>query len=185
MIANGVHFMAVDKAKAKLTQLDEEYAVASAQLDEAIKMGDLRENAEYEIAKSAVQHITRERESVAAVMGMPIVRANDNIQVIEEGSVVKLTIHGVSSHPVKVGTKEFEEIKKQPPSFEGVLMYGATLSYQELLSDNALSVDTPMGKFLLGKQPGEYSIPVPAGFAVVTAEKLKTSTSPDELCCKL
>lgn len=185
MAVNGVHFLAVDRGKARLTELDAEYAQVSSQLDEAIKMGDLRENAEYEIAKSQVQRITRERESLAGIMMMPIVRANDNIRVIEEGCIVRVTVWDVLATPVTPGSPEFTKLKEGEPSFRGILMYGATLAFQDLLTDKALSVDTPVGKYLLGKQSGDYSIVVPGGFACVTAEKLKNSTAAEELYCEI
>lgn len=185
MHGSGVHFMAVDKAKARLAQLDVEYATASAQLDEAIKMGDLRENAEYDIAKAEVQRVTREREDLSDIITMDIVRANDNIPVIVEGSVIHITIWDVATTYCKVGSEKFNAIKqarKDNPSFDGVLMYGATLSYQDLLEDKALSVETPIGKALLGQPSGDYMITVPGGFACVSVEKLKSSTELDELC---
>lgn len=185
MAVSGVHFLAIDRAKARAAQLDVEYGIASGQLDEAIRMGDLRENAEYEIARAEVQRVTREREALSGVMTLPIVKANDNIRVIEEGCVVKITVWDVLPTPLVPGSTEFMEVKSRVPSFTGVLMYGATLSYQDLLVDNALSVDTPIGRYLLGKQPGDYSIAVPGGFACVTAEKLKNSTSVEDLYCEV
>lgn len=185
MAVNGVHFLAIDRAKARLAQLDVEYATAGGQLEEAIKMGDLRENAEYEIAKAEVQRITREREALSGVMTMPIVKANDNIRVIEEGCILSVIIWDVVSTPVQPNSPEFEALKAKTPAFKGVLMYGVTLSYQDLLTDKALSVDTPVGKYLRGKQSGDYSIVVPGGFACVTAQKLKNSTAMEELCCEI
>ena len=185
MVVNGVHFLAIDKGKARLSELDVEYSQASTQLEEAIKMGDLRENAEYEIAKAQVQRVMRERESLAGIMMMPIVKANDNIRVIEEGCIVKVTVWDVLATPVAPGSAEFAKLKEGKPSFTGVLMYGATLAFQDLLTDKALSVDTPVGRYILGKQPGDYSIVVPGGFACVTVEKLKNSTAVEELCCEI
>lgn len=185
MATNGVHFMALDKARSRLAATEEEYKAASKQLDEAIKMGDLKENAEYDAAKASVAKIAKERDELMPVTVMPVVRSNDNISIIEEGSIIHLVIYSITQLPVKPGTSEFQTIKSQTPVFDGVLMYGATLRLHELLVDNALASDTPVGEFILGKQPGDYSIAVPAGFANVTVEKLKSDTKPEELYCKL
>lgn len=185
MASKGVHFMALDSAKARLAASEGEYKQASQQLEEAVKMGDLRENAEYDIAKAAVQRVARERDALTPVITMPLVKSNDNISIIEEGSVIHLVIHNITPAPVSPGTKEFEELKSCQPAFEGTLMYGATLDIHELLTDSALSTDTAIGTSIYGKQPGDYSVAVPAGFANLTVEKLLSSTKLEELGCKL
>lgn len=185
MAVNGVHFMALDKARSRLAATEEEYRKASHQLDEAIKMGDLRENAEYDAAKAAVARIAKERDELVPVTAMPVVKSNDNISIVEEGSVVHVVIHSITPSPVKPDSPEFKALKEKEPAFEGVLMYGATLNIHELLVDNALAVDTPIGQFILGKQPGDYSVAVPAGFANITVEKLSADTNPEELFCKV
>lgn len=179
-----VHFMALDTAKRRLAETEAEYHDASARLDEALKMGDLRENSEYEAARSTVQRIAMERDQLMPVLMYPVVRANDNISMIEEGSIVHIRVWSVTPSPVAAGSREFEEIKQHAPVFDGVLMFGGTLEYQELLKDNALSCDTPIGAFLLSKHPGDYSIQVPGGFANVTVEKLPASTHEEDLYVK-
>ena len=185
MATNGVHFMALDKARGRLAETEEEYKRASHQLDEAIKMGDLSENAEYDAAKASVAKIAKERDELLPVVAMPVVKSNDNISIIEEGSVVRVTIYSITPSPVKPGTAAFNQLKEGKPAFDGLLMYGATLRVHELLVDKALSAETPIGKFLLGKQPGEYSVAVPAGFANISVEKLPSTTSVDDLYCEL
>lgn len=185
MANNGVHFMAVEKARARLSESELEYSEARQQLDEAIKMGDLRESSEYDAAKAAVARIAKERDALQPVLLMPVVRANDNIPIITEGSVVEVVIYSVTNAPVEPGTDQFMQEKNKDPLFRGILMYGATLEVHELLADKALSSDTPIGKFLLGKQPGDYSVAVPAGFANISVNKLSTNTKVSELYCEV
>ena len=185
-MANGIHFMAVESTKERLVTVEKEYAQASQQLNEAVKLGDLSENAEYDAAKEAVNRLAREREELAPVITMPVIRSSDNIGILEEGSVIRLVVHSVTPAPVKPDSKEFEDLKNSGVSaFEGVLMYGGTLSMHELLTDKAFSATTAVGKFIHGKQPGDYSIAVPGGFANVTVEKLHSSTPHEDLFCKL
>ena len=173
-MADKVHFLALAGAQAKLAETEQEYKRASQQLDEAIKLGDLRENSEYEAAKASVQRIANERDLLSPVLQLPVVKAPDGLDVLQEGAVIKLTVHNVTPSPVTPGTAEFEELQKAPPSFEGILMFGGTLEHQELMADCALDVSTPVGMFLTGKRPGSYSVQVPAGFANITVVKLKS-----------
>lgn len=185
MATNGVHFMAIEKARERLAASEGEYISAVQQLDEAIKMGDLRESSEYDAAKAAVARIAKERDALQPVLSMPVIKANDNIPAIAEGSIVHIKIYSVTSEPVTPSTPQFEQEKQKPVVFEGVLMYGATLEIHELMADKALSASTPIGKFLLGKQPGDYSVAVPAGFANISVEKLSSNTKASELFCEV
>lgn len=185
MANNGVHFMAVEKARTRLSESEFEYAEARQQLDEAIKMGDLRESAEYDAARAAVARIATERDALQPVLSMPVVKANDNIPIITEGSVVEVIIYSVTNAPIDPSTEQFMQEKTKEPLFKGMLMYGATLEVHELLADKALSSDTPIGKFLLGKQPGDYSVAVPAGFANLSVDKLSTGVKVSELYCEV
>lgn len=173
-MAEKVHFLALAGAQAKLAETEQEYKHASQQLDEAIKLGDLRENSEYEAAKASVQRIATERDLLSPVLQLPVVKAPDELDIIQEGAVIKLTVHKVTGSPLNTTSAEFDEVAAAPPSFEGVLMFGGTLEHQELLADCALDATTPIGSFLMGKRPGRYSVQVPAGFANITVEKLKS-----------
>ena len=183
---NGVHFMALDSAKRRLAEVEGEYKEIARQLDEAVKMGDLSENSEYDAAKEAMSRVVKVRDELQPVVTMPVIKSNDNISVIEEGSVIKLNLWSVSPSPVTPGSKEFDMLKNTDACvFEGVLMFGATLEVHELLSDKALSTDTPIGKYILGKQSGDYSVPVPAGYANITVTKLTNRTDVGDLFCTL
>lgn len=186
MESKGVHFMALDSAKHRLAAVEEEYKEVARQLDEAVKMGDLRENSEYDAAKEAMSRVVRVRDELQPVVTMPVVRSNDNISVIEEGSVVRLNVWSITPSPITPGSPEFEALKQSGScDFDGIMMFGATLEVHELMADKALASDTPIGKFILGKQPGDYSVPVPAGHANITVQKLPSQTSVEELYCNL
>ena len=182
MAVSGVHHLALAQAKERFAQTEVELAEAKVELDSAIDDGDLRENSPYDIAKAKVSRISREMDELAPVMTMDPVRSNDTVTIIEEGSVVELIVYKITASPVPTRSEEFEQIKSEPPAFRGTLMYGGSLSFHELLGDKILAVDTPVGKFLLGKQAGDYSIPVPAGFANVSVKKVANAKYEDLYC---
>ena len=185
MSTKGIHFMALSSAKQRLAANEQEMKIKARELDEAIKLRDLRENSEYDEARNAIRKLTKERDALIPVLGMPVIASSDALSTIEEGSIVKIVVYSVTPTPVTPGSAAFAELKTHKPAFEGVLMYGATLPIHELLQDKALSVDTPVGRYLLGKQPGDYSIPVRGGFSNVSAEKLSSKTPSESLYCKL
>ncbi len=185
MATDGIHYLVLNKAKARYSEVQDELVTARQQLAEAVEMGDLRENSEYDSAKTQVSKLVRESEELQPVMTMQAVRANDGITVIKEGSVVEISIYQLTKTPVRVGTAEFEELKKLPPVFHGVLAFGAALSFHELLVDNILHTETPVGKFLLGKKPGDYSVPVTGGFSNLTVSKVFNVEDANELFCEI
>lgn len=175
MAEKGVHYLAYDAIKERISANAEEYEQASSELQEAIAMGDLRENSEYDAAKEHLGRVTRERDMLLPVLSMPQVRANDSASIFEEGCVVELRVYNMTPEPMDPRGDAFQNmIKTVTPVFEGKLMLGGTLPIQELLADAALDTATPIGGYLLGKQSGNYSIQVPGGFANVSAKKLKT-----------
>ena len=181
----GIHFMALPIVKERLVHNEEELKAAKEDLAAAAKFGDLRENSEYDNAKTDVRRLNIERGQLIDAVGMPVVKSPDNLRIIEEGSVVSIRVYSITPAPIVSGSKEFEELKKSEPIFEGVLMYGATLSIHELLRDNALSENTPVGKFIYGKTSGDYSVPVKGNFVNVSVEKLPSGTDPSSLYTKL
>lgn len=184
MSEKGVHYLAMASIKERLAKTNQEIEELSIQLQEALKMGDLRENSEYDAAKEAMSKATRERDMLAPVMSMPIIRSMDNVKIFEEGSVVDLKVYGATTVPVEVNSEEFQRLSKGEPIFSGTVMLGGTLPIQELMEDAALDVETPVGSFLLGKPSGDYCIKVPGGFAIVSAKKLDTSSiTPEMLGC--
>lgn len=176
MAEGGIHYLLYADAKARLVKNSAEYERISEELQEAIKMGDLRENSEYDAAKEAMRKVTKERDELTPVLSMPQLRSNDSASIFEEGCIIELKVYSATPEPMNTKSEEFARMVKEcTPSFEGVLMFGGTLSVHELLRDSTLSTDTPIGKFLLGKQPGAYSIQVPGGFANVIAKKVKST----------
>ena len=176
MGVKGVHYLAYNQIKERIAANDEEYSQVAQQLQEAIKLGDLSENSEYDAARAAMERVVRVRDSLAPVMSMPVIRSNDSAGIIEPGCVLDLAVYGTTPEPLDPKSEEFAQI----------VMLGGILPVHELLADSALSddPDTPIPYFLLGKKSGWYSIKVPGGFAVVTAKKLKsTEFTKDEIRC--
>ena len=183
----GVHYLAYNQIKERIAANDEEYSQVAQQLQEAIKLGDLSENSEYDAARAAMERVVRVRDSLAPVMSMPVIRSNDSAGIIEPGCVLDLAVYGTTPEPLDPKSEEFAQIvNTEQPVFYGKVMLGGILPVHELLADSALSddPDTPIPYFLLGKKSGWYSIKVPGGFAVVTAKKLKsTEFTKDEIRC--
>lgn len=185
MAESGVHYLAKANILERIEKNASEYERVSQQLQEAVKMGDLSENSEYDAAKEASAKVRREREMLLPVLTMPIVKSNDNVAAFEEGCVVDIQVYNTTEKPLDPNSQEFSAlISASKPVFYGKVMLGGTLPIMELLVDAALSVDTPIGAYLLGKQSGRYSIQVPGGFAPVVVRKLKsTEFTPDEIGC--
>ena len=185
MADKGVHYLAYSTIRQRLEDNAKEVEQASLQLQEALKLGDLSENSEYDAAKDKMGRVTKERDMLAPVLSMPQVKANDSASMFEEGCVMELKVFNMTPGPMDPRSDEFVKMMNETePIFEGTLMYGGTLPIQELLTDAALSVDTPIGSFLLGKQPGAYSIQVPGGFANIYARKLKsTEFTMEDISC--
>lgn len=170
---NGIHYLAYDKLKARYDEVVEEYHQVSVQLQEAVALGDLKENSEYDAAKATMSKISRERDVLSSILVLPQIRSNNSLNVFEEGCVIELKIYSLTSTPMDTTSDQFKQmVETKVPDFEGVCLLGGTVSVQELLKDSALDINTPIGTALLGKQPGWYSVQVPGGFANLTAKKL-------------
>ena len=171
-----MHYLAYASIKKRLDQNAKDVAAATVQLQEALQLGDLSENSEYDAAKDLMRKVTRERDMLTPVLSMPQVKANDSASIFEEGCVIELKLYGMTPEPMERGSAAFNQmVASVTPVFEGILMLGGTLPIQELLTDAALDVETPIGGYLLGKQSGLYSVPVPGGFANISAKKLKST----------
>ena len=185
MSDNGIHFMALPKAKARLVENENELKVARVKLEDAIKFRDLRENSEYDEARDNLRRLNLEREQLLPVIGMSVIKSSDDLQIIEEGSVLDIKVYSITETPVATGSAHFEELKKGEPIFSGIVMYGGTLKIHELLEDNALSINTPVGRFIYGKVSGDYSVPVNGGFVNISVAKLSSNTDADKLYTRL
>lgn len=185
MGTKGVHYLAQASIRQRLAQNASDIEKVSVSLKEALKLGDLSENSEYDATKEAMAKLTKERDMLTPVLSMPAVRSSDNIAVFEEGSVIDIKVYSVLSHPVYPDTNEYAKlVSENAPAFEGTIMLGGTLPIQDLIEDAALSVETPVGSYLIGKPSGSYIVKVPGGFVPVIARKLKsTEFTPEDIRC--
>lgn len=175
MAEQRIHYLALSGIEKRIADLKSDRESANAQLQEALAMGDLRENSEYDAAKDEMQRIVKELDSLTPSLSLKPIKANPNARVIEEGCVIKLCIYSVTQSPAPESISRPGPDGSQPSKvFEGLLMYGGTVPGQDLLSDHALSADTPIGHYILGKQPGFYNVKVPGGHANLTVEKVVT-----------
>lgn len=177
--------MAYDAMRARLTEVEKLYEAAALEVTEAAKFGDLSEASEYDAAKDRLGRIAKEREMLEPVLSMTPLRASDSAVVFEEGSCVTLTIYSVTQEPISVAQNRVAEFfANTTPIFEGVVMFGGTLPTQDILKDSALSEESTIGRFLLGKPSGYYSIKVPGGFANTMATLMKsTEVAPEDIKC--
>lgn len=171
-----IHYLAYSRVEKRISALKEEHAQTSVQLQEALAMGDLRENSEYDAAKEAMGRIVKELDALTPSLGYPQAKANPNARVIEEGCVVALTIYSVSDVPLKK-----EQAEREEPIFNGRLMYGGVVPGLDLLRDHALDIGTPVGAAINGKQNGYLSVAVPGGYSNLHVEKVMEEVTVDQL----
>ncbi|MGK7389701.1 MAG: transcription elongation factor GreA [Candidatus Cyclobacteriaceae bacterium M2_1C_046] len=135
----------LDKLKDELNELRtkgrSEIAKAIA---EARDKGDLSENAEYDAAKDAQGHLEAKIAQLEQIVG--------DARVIDESTIDTSKVSILSTVKIKN------------------MKNGATFSYTLVseeeadLKQNKISVESPIGKGLLGKKPGETAkIKTPAG----------------------
>ena len=191
MASESIHFLAIDVARARLEVLEGELEQAYVELDEAIKLGDLSENSEYDAKKETVNRLIREREDLREAISMPLVKAPDNTVIIQEGSIIELTVYGLMDKPYATNSPEFLAMKDRKPEFKGVVMLGGALHFHELLKDKMLKLVSPIGRYLIGKDGGsteygaDHVVGVSGGmFSAITVKLLKPSevTQKDLYC---
>ncbi|MDN6279813.1 MAG: transcription elongation factor GreA [Psychroflexus sp.] len=133
------------KLKAELDQLrDVERPKASQAIGEARDKGDLSENAEYDAAKEAQGMLEMKISKLEAVVS--------NARVIDESQldVSKVLIHST--------------VKLKNTKTKKTMTYKLVAQSEADLKSNKISVDSPIGKGLLGKEKGEFAeIKVPNG----------------------
>lgn len=171
-----IHYLAYSGIEKRIEELKGEQSQVSVQLQEAIAMGDLRENSEYDAAKDAMERIVKELDTLIPSRSYPQVKANPSARVIEEGCVIRLIIYGVSPVPMKKSDAEKEE-----PIFNGMLAYGGAVPGLSLLRDHILDVGTPVGSIINGKQGGYMSVPVPGGHSNLYVEKVMEEITAEQL----
>lgn len=135
----------LQRLKDELTQLKTEgrFKVAE-QLSEARDKGDLSENAEYDAAKEAQETLERRIAKLEELMISARVMSKENINT----SVVTIL------SKVKIRNKK---LKKE-------ITYMMVSEEEADLKDSKISIESPLGKGLLGKKAGEVAIvDAPAG----------------------
>lgn len=171
MAEQRIHYLALSGLESRVSALRKERDETAVQLQEAVAMGDLRENSEYDAAKDAMSRIVKELDSLTPSLSLKPIKANPNARVIEEGCVIRLRVYSVTPSPVSASVIQAMGPNAKP-LFDGLLMYGGTVPGQDLLQDHALSIDTPIGRGILGKQPGYHTVQVPGGHANFIVEKV-------------
>lgn len=114
------------------------------QIAEARDKGDLSENAEYDAAKDAQGHLEAKIAQLEEVVG--------NARIIDESSIDTSKVSILSK--VKIKNKK-----------NGAMFTYALVSEEEAdLKANKISIQSPIGKGLLGKKPGDSAqIKTPGG----------------------
>jgi transcription elongation factor GreA len=133
------------KLKEELHQLKTvERPKISAQIAEARDKGDLSENAEYDAAKEAQGHLE------ARIAKMEDLVAN--ARLVDESQVDNSKVFILS----KVKIKNLNN--------NAILEYTLVAENEANLAEKKISVDSPIGKGLLGKKVGDVAeVQVPAG----------------------
>ena len=116
----------------------------SAQIGEAIDKGDLSENAEYDAAKDAQGHLEAKIAKMANLLA--------NARVIDDSKIDSSRVYILST--VKLRNKK-----------NGIeVTYTLVAENEANLADKKISIDSPIGKGLVGKAVGEIAeVEVPAG----------------------
>lgn len=135
----------LQRLKDELTRLKTEGRVKVAeQLSEARDKGDLSENAEYDAAKEAQETLERRIAKLEELMISARIMSRDNINT----SVVTIL------SKVRIKNKK---LKQQST-------YTMVSEEEADLKDGKISIESPLGKGLLGKKVGEIAIvDAPAG----------------------
>ncbi len=116
----------------------------SKQIAEARDKGDLSENAEYDAAKDAQGHLEARISKLEVVVG--------NARIIDESTIDTSKVSILSKVTIK-NVKNGAQVT-----------YTLVAEEEADLKQSKISVDSPIGKGLLGKKPGEKAkIETPGG----------------------
>ncbi|MEO1049437.1 MAG: transcription elongation factor GreA [Bacteroidota bacterium] len=135
----------LDKIVGELNQLKTKgRADIAQQIAEARDKGDLSENAEYDAAKDAQGHLEAKIAQLEEVVG--------NARVIDESTI--------DTSKVSILSKVTIKNKKNGASFT----YTLVSEEEANLKESKLSIQSPIGKGLLGKKQGDVAqIKTPGG----------------------
>ncbi len=134
-----------DKLQADLHKLKSvDRPAASAAIAEAREKGDLKENAEYDAAKEAQGLLEARINYLEGVISTARILDESNIDTSRVSILTKVTL-------LNIGTKK-------------TVVYQIVSENEADLKQGKISVTSPIGKGLLGKQVGDVAeVSVPAG----------------------
>lgn len=169
-----------------LKETDDKLQIALAELKKARAYGDLRENAEYEIAKSNHLKLYNEKEKILALLEAPVLFSK-NTDIIEPGCIIAIKVYGPfkelsSNITTTSGLRDmvFDSVEQTPesyikgnPSFKGILLFGGLPDIYDFSVGKTMNVKSPIGEYVNGKTSGIYTVQVPDGFVCVDVKKLK------------
>ncbi len=115
----------------------------SARIKEAISLGDLSENSEYNEAKNEQASVEKRISEIEEILNhMVLIEANGNVDMVSLGSTVVM--------------KDLE--------YDELIEYTVVGSAEADPRKGRLSNESPVGKTILGKEKGEIvEVSVPAG----------------------
>ncbi len=145
----------LQKLKDELTRLTvEERPKIAAAIAEARDKGDLSENAEYDAAKEAQQHLEMKIVDLQLLIS--------NARILDQSNMDPTKVHILSTVKIK-------NLKTK-----AAVVYEIVPEKEADLKQHKISVTSPIGKGLLGRSVGDkVDIQVPAG--VVTFEIIELS----------
>ena len=144
----------LEQMKAELQRMKAvDRPAASRAIAEAREKGDLKENAEYDAAKEAQGHL---EAKIAAMEGVMI-----NVRVLDESNIDTSKV----SILTKVTLTNLNTKKK--------VTYQLVSEQEADLKAGKISITSPIGKGILGKQPGETAeVQAPAGILMFKIEEI-------------
>ena len=147
----------LEQMKAELQRMKGvERPAASRAIAEAREKGDLKENAEYDAAKEAQGHL---EAKIAAMEGVMV-----NVRVLDESSIDTSKV----SILTKVTLTNLNTKKK--------VTYQLVSEQEADLKAGKISVTSPIGRGILGKQPGDTAeVQAPAGIMKFKIEEITTA----------
>lgn len=193
----GLHSVLREKTVERMKQLDTEIEERKQELREAVSMGDLSENSEFDSAKADLTTLLEEKRYFKELLDIPTLPVR-NTDIIEPGCIIDIEIYGPSKQPkllhgstVNGSLNKFSLTSQntnsssgngidlttltgnEAPDFKGTLLFGGATSKHTCSSDHVFLEDTPVGKGINGKPSGVYEIEGPVGFLLVYVKKVK------------
>lgn len=150
IMSNYITALGLEKLKSQLVEVKQQLKEVTFKIKEAREFGDLSENAEYHEAKN--------EQAFLAGKEMEIENKIKNAQIIEKDTTADVVVIGSSVDIVDDGEK---------------------MTYQIVGSEEAdplsgrISVDSPIGRALMGKKSGDMvEVETPAGVSKLKIQKI-------------